>query len=362
MSTTTITDVHLLDAASAYDVTLAQGAIRAIEPAGSAPVEGQCVAGKGKTLLPGLIDSHVHLRGSEQLRAATCAGVTTVVELGTHPDELITQLRTEDEGCALLSAGSAASAPGSTQIAVMGFPAESGVSGTADAERFVAWRAAAGADLIKIIIEDPEATDTPALAPETLAALVSSAHARNLRTVAHVVTAASFTRGLDAGVDILTHAPLDHALPEQTAHRMAGSGTIAAPTLIMMRGVARARLGERAEQAFSHALDSVRRMHAAAVPIIAGTDANDTPGSPSPVPHGSALHDELDLLREAGLTAREALTAATSGAAAALRRTDRGPIANGQRADLLLVDGDPLDDPATARTPAAVWVAGRRAV
>lgn len=365
MAPTTITDVHLFDVpdrTATYDVRLMQGTIRAIEPAGSARTEGYVVAGRGRMLLPGLIDTHVHLRESDEMRAATHAGVTTVVELGTHPDELITRLRAEDGVCDLISAGSAASAPGSTQIAIMGFPPESGVNSPVDAERYIAWRASAGADLIKIIIEDPDATDVPALSPETLAALVAAAHERNLRTVAHVVTAAAFTRGLDAGVDILTHVPLDRPLPEQTAQRMAETGTIAAPTLIMMHGIAKARLGEHAEQAFSHSTDSVRRMHRAGVRIISGTDANATPGSPSPVPHGSALHDELDLLRKAGLTATEACTAATSGAAAALRLTDRGHVAIGQRADLLLTDDNPVENPTTARTPAAVWVAGQRVV
>ncbi|MCA1192607.1 amidohydrolase family protein [Saccharopolyspora sp. 6V] len=236
------------------------------------------------------------------------------------------------------------------------------MSGPDDAERYLAWRVAAGSDLIKIIIEDPAITDVPALAPDALAALVAGAHARGLRTVAHVVTADSFTRGLDAGVDVLTHAPIDRPLPEPTVRRMVENRTIASPTLVMMRGVTRARFGDRADEAFGAAVESVRRMHAAGVPIVAGTDANAAPGSPAPVAHGSSLHDELQLLGEAGLSPTEALISATSGAAAALQLDDRGTVTPGRRADLLLVDGDPTEDLAAARTPAGVWVAGRQVV
>ena len=126
MSTTTITDVRLLGSSGAVDVTFADGTISAVGPAGTASAGGEVVEGRGRTLLPGLIDTHVHLLERAHLEAAARAGVTTVVDLGTHPDELVARLRAEDGGCDLLSAGSAASAPGSTQIAHMGFPAESG--------------------------------------------------------------------------------------------------------------------------------------------------------------------------------------------------------------------------------------------
>ena len=64
---TTITDVRLLGARDAnYDVSLAQGTIRAIEPAGSARTGGDVVAGRGRTLMPGVIDTHVHQRPSRR--------------------------------------------------------------------------------------------------------------------------------------------------------------------------------------------------------------------------------------------------------------------------------------------------------
>lgn len=321
----------------------------------SSPEAGS-VDGGGRFLLPGLIDSHVHLGTREALVVAAHSGISTVVDLGTHPDSLVDDLRTATGVPAILSAGSAASAPGSSQIARMGFPPGSGVTDAADAERYLDWRVEHGSDVIKIIIEDPAATPVPALDVVTISALVAGAHGRGLLTVAHVVTAAAFDRGLDACVDILTHAPLDKPLSERTLERMLEQKTIVAPTLVMMNVMARARLGEHAEGAFGNALESVRGMHGAGIPIIAGTDANETPIAP--VPHGPSLHDEIAYLQQAGLSAAEALRAATSGAADAFRLGDRGRIAVGQRADLVLVDGDPLIDATVVRQPYAVWVTG----
>ncbi|MGO2862642.1 MAG: amidohydrolase family protein [Brevibacterium sp.] len=322
-------------------------AIRPAADAGEAPT---------RFVFPGLIDTHVHLKSREPLVAAGAAGLTTIVDVGTHPDSLVADFRTDAGTPAILSAGSAASAPGSTQTTAMGFPAESGVSGPEDAQRFLDWRTENGVDLIKIIIEDPGATEVPALDIPTLRALVDGAHERGLLTVAHAVTAAAFDRGLDAGVDVLTHIPFDGPLRPETIERIVETDTLVSPTLVMMRAIADARLGDHADAAFGLALANVRALHEAGAKIIAGTDANETPFAP--VPHGPSLHDELDYLVEAGVTVAEAVRAATSGAADALKLGDRGRIVTGARADLLVVETDPLSDISALRSPAEVWVAG----
>lgn len=331
--------------------------ITVIGAAGTVTTTGNVIDGRGGFLLPGLIDTHVHLGSRDALLSAVGAGVTTLVDLGTYPDSLIAEQRVEQGGPAIISAGSAASAPGSSQIAWMGLPAESGVTDADDAQRYLDWRISNGSELIKIIIEDPAATQVPALDIPTVTALVEGAHRRGLLTVAHVVTTAAFERGLDAGVDILTHAPLDRPLPAGTVQRMVDAGTIASPTLVMMQTMARARFGDQDDSVFNNASESVGRMHDAGVGIVAGTDANETPMAP--VPHGASLHDEITYLQQAGMTAAEALRAATSAAAAAFGLDDRGRLAEGMRADLLLlVDADPFTDPTKIRHPVTVWVAG----
>lgn len=355
---TALRNIRILDVDSAtlgepVDLEIAE-TITAIRPAAD-PDESAA-----KVVLPGLIDTHVHLKSREPLLAAAAAGLTTIVDLGTHPDSTVDGFRAAAGIPAILSAGSAASTPGSTQIEVMGFPAESGVTGPEDAQRFLDWRVSNGVDLIKIIIEDPEATEVPALDIPTLRALVDGAHERGLLTVAHAVTAAAFDRGLDAGVDVLTHIPFDGPLGAETIERIVETNTLVSPTLVMMRAIADARLGEHADAAFGMALDNVRALHSAGARIIAGTDANETPFAP--VPHGPSLHDELEYLIEAGMTVAEAIRAATSGAADALRLGDRGRIVEGARADLLIVETDPVSDISALRSPAEVWGAGAQLI
>jgi len=107
---------------------------------------------------------------------------------------------------------------------------------------------------------------------------------------------------------------------------------------------------------FSYALAAVRALHASGVAILAGTDAPN-PGTA----HGASIHRELELLVEAGLTPTEALRSATSVPARAFGLLDRGRIAPGLRADLVLVKGDPAPDITATRDIVAVWKTGAQA-
>ena len=98
---------------------------------------------------------------------------------------------------------------------------------------------------------------------------------------------------------------------------------------------------------------NIRTLESAGVPVLAGTDAPN-PGTT----HGASLHHELELLTSAGLTNAQALAAATSRAADCFRLSDRGRIKAGLRADLILVNGNPLQDIQATRNIAGVWKAG----
>ncbi|MDO4916010.1 MAG: amidohydrolase family protein [Rothia sp. (in: high G+C Gram-positive bacteria)] len=341
------------------DITWDGQQIISVQPANEDAIE-QGIDGRGKYLLPGLIDTHLHLTGTKNLEDLIRAGVTTGVDLGTHPDSLVQELRDVPGVASIISAGSAASAPGGTQTEVMGFPAESIVHGPEDAERFIQWRIDNNSDLIKIIIEDPHNPTVSALSLDTLRALVTSAHDHGLLTVAHAVTDYSFTLGIEAGVDILTHSPADKPLSTENVQKIAERGIIVSPTLIMMKTVIASREGQPGPVLdYQACQESVRALHHGGAVLLAGTDANETPMAP--VPHGTSLHDELDLLIEAGLNNREAIISATTDAARYLRLSDRGLIEEGLRADLLLVDANPLEDISTLRRPFAVWAAGQQA-
>jgi imidazolonepropionase-like amidohydrolase len=110
---------------------------------------------------------------------------------------------------------------------------------------------------------------------------------------------------------------------------------------------------------FDAALAAVKAMHAAGVPILAGSDANHHFGARG-MAHGVSLHGELRLLVRAGLTPTEALRAATSVPATTFGLDDRGRITPGARADLLLVDGDPTSRIADTLSIRDVWRSGSR--
>jgi imidazolonepropionase-like amidohydrolase len=104
----------------------------------------------------------------------------------------------------------------------------------------------------------------------------------------------------------------------------------------------------------------VRTLRRVGVTLIAGTDANSDPTAPNTISHGASLHDELELLVQAGLTPVEALLSATSSTADAFGLSDRGRIRIGSRADVVLVDGDPTTDIAATRNVRGAWIGGER--
>jgi len=351
------------------------------------------IDGRGGTVLPGLIDTHVHLHAVDNLRQALRFGVTTVLDMFSYPPSLTAQLRAaakrRDDVADLLSCGILASAPGGHPARTLAIPDLPTLSRPEEAAAFVAARVAEGTDHLKIIVEDPDAVRRPALNADTVAALVVAAHAAGLRVVAH--TAGQFATGLavDAGVDILTHIPTDRPLQDTLVERIRERGQVSMPTLTMMQAVtlghsgpdmARddrllSRLPDEVRQGFldqtsgglpprppSGAYDNARAgvgaLIAAGLPVIAGTDANDLPGSAAAVVQGASLHLELAMLVDAGLSAVQALQAATSGAAKAFGLTDRGVIAPGLRADLLLVHGNPTRDISSTRAMRQVWRGG----
>jgi imidazolonepropionase-like amidohydrolase len=314
----------------------------------------------GGVLLPGLIDAHVHLQGVVSLEQLSSFGVTTALDMSNWPPALVDSLRGHTGLTDIRSAGISATSPGSGHSRMPGRPQDSLVPDPSAATQFVASRIAEGSDYIKIVADVP-GPDQP-----TLNALVAAAHARGMLTVAHASKLAATQMAIEAGVDIVTHAPLDTALDADTVKRMLTRVRACAPTLAMMEGIAQhaaagldPTAGRRAGGAdYGAARASVTAMYQAGVPILAGTDANGIPFVPYSPPFGESLHHELELLVDAGLPTVDALRAATASPAHYFGLTDRGAIAPGLRADLVLVDGDPIGNISTTRRILRVWCAG----
>jgi imidazolonepropionase-like amidohydrolase len=313
-------------------------AAEVVPPAGAVVVDGT-----GATLLPGLVDTHVHLDFYPPA-LVLAGGVTTVRDLGWPAGRLAAL----HEGAAdprasprLLAAGQIVTVPGGYPTRAAWAPPGTArpVGGAAEAAEAVADLAAAGAAVIKVALDDRVGPTLPA---PVLAAVVGAAAERGLGVTAHVGGATEAAKALAAGVGELAHWPFDPAgLPDPLVDALAES-VVAVPTLHIDPSPAR-RAG-------------VRRFVARGGQVLYGTDL----GNQGPPPGADVR--ELRLLVGAGLEPGRALAAATSLAAAHLGLDDTGRVEPGAWADLLLVDGDPLTDLANLERVRLVardgWVAG----
>ncbi len=382
-----VRDVRVFDGtrvADATDVVVRDGRIDAVGR-GLAPAGLPVVDGRGRTLLPGLIDAHVHTWGSAR-RDAIRFGVTTELDMFSDWHQLA-DAKVARAGYGptpvadLWSAGTLATVPHGHGTEY-GFPIPT-VTRPEDAKAFVAARLAEGSDYIKIILEDGSAYGhpLPTLDAPTVAALADAAHAAGRMAIAHVSTEAEATEAIDAHVDALAHVFIDRPASPAFVDLARRAGTFVCATLDVAAGASGAdeaarlasdpRLAPWLSQGqrdslravfpsgwqhrpfLANAEESVRRLHAAGVPILAGTDA----GNPATA-HGVSLHGELALLVASGFTPTEALAAATSVPAQKFSLADRGRIAPGERADLLLVDGDPTTDIEATRAIVGIWKNG----
>ena len=340
-------------------------------------VEGAYVIdGQGGILLPGLIDAHVHLQSEHDLRQMSEYGVTTALDMATWPPAKLNALRGRVGMTDIRSPGLPATSPGSIHSLVLPFSNDDLVYGPKDAAKFIADRISEGVDYIKVI------ADVPGPDQATLNALVTAAHEQKKLVVAHASYFTPFAMAQEAGVDVVTHAPTDKALDRDAVAQMIAGNRVAVPTLTMMEIVikppgmgaiarlllrpsllfalvkARRNNPNAGNRKYEYARESVTSMYHAGVPILAGTDANMDSGSPFKVKHGDALHRELELLVDAGLSTVDALQAATSLPAKYFGLNDRGVIEVGKRADLVLISGDPLQDIRATRSIRRVWCGG----
>ncbi|MHA7987396.1 amidohydrolase family protein [Rathayibacter sp. CAU 1779] len=309
----------------------------------------------GGYLIPGLIDAHIHLDGAENLEQLADHGVTTALDMGS-PTALVDSLRGTPGVTDIRSGLMVATSPSSAHAQRMHLDDDTTLVGSPEqADAWVARHVEDGADYIKIVI------DLPGFDVETVTAIVDAAHRRDRITVVHASSFDAVAMAQAAGVDVLTHAPLDRPIGAEQAAALTAAGAQIVPTLVMMRDIVSAinpngGPGPR----YAAAEESVRTLHEAGMTIIAGTDANRAPAAPAAPAHGESMHEELELLVAAGLSPADTLDAATSSASARFGLDDRGSIAQGLRADLVLLEDDPTTDIRATRSIRGVWCGGVR--
>jgi len=370
----------------AQDVLIANGLIVRLGQSITPPAGAVMVDGTGHTLLPGLIDSHTH-SFEDALQQAVIFGVTTHLDMFSDHTFVRARRAEQEAGRAtnradLFSSGTLVTAPRGhgTQFGLI-IPT---IAFADSAQAFVDARIAEGSDWIKIAYDDGRAygMGIPTIDRATLQAVIAAAKRRNKLAVVHVGDAGSARTAIDVGANGLVHLFTDSSAGAGFAQRVAEQKAFVIPTLVVLKSITGvgggaplvedARLrpyllpASRSSLAqgfprrpgapaldYAVAQSTVRALLAEGVIILAGSDAQN-PGTA----YGAALHRELELLVEAGLTPVQALSSATQIPARVFSLNDRGRIAPNMRADLLLVNGDPSRDITATRAIVGVWKSG----
>ncbi|MCA1671488.1 MAG: amidohydrolase family protein, partial [Actinobacteria bacterium] len=225
----------------ADSLIMRDGVIAEIGVALEAPTGARVVDGAAGTLLPGLIDSHVHALRPDNLTQALAFGVSTVLDMfcvPPHVEALRAAAAQRDDVADFRSAGIGATAPGGhpTQLVEWGvYPPFPTLTHPAEAESFVAARVAEGVDYIKVFIEDGSfwGQHRQVLAPDTVAAVITAAHQHGKMVLVHADSGATARAALDAGADALAHYPNDPDPHGELVAHIAAAGAFVIPTLRM---------------------------------------------------------------------------------------------------------------------------------
>ena len=382
------------DASGPATILVTDGKITSITPGHGAVQADREIDLKAKTVLPGLIDLHTHLTGdpggdfwkeavepeewgvvvgAKNARVTALAGFTTVREAGSGQETAFSLRRGTAEGIIpgprIVAAGPALSIIGG-HADVNGFtPAvnellDSGFTCTGAVECAAKVRLASqnGSDVIKItatggVLSQQGRGLEAHFTPEEMKAIADTAHSLGLKVMAHAHGARGIQQAAEAGIDSIEHATY---LDEAAAKAMKARGTVLVPTLMALEGVSEG-LGKgvytpvvedkiRAVQPLMASL--VSRARQFGVTVVFGTDAGV-------YQHGRNA-EELGLMRKQGMTDREVLASATTGAAKVLGMESQiGKLAPGFSADIIAVQGNPLADVTVLEKVDFVMVRGR---
>jgi imidazolonepropionase-like amidohydrolase len=336
-------------------VVVRGGRIEDVVASSAAPQGGAVQDLRGKYLLPGLIDAHVHVGSLAQARKALFSGITTLRSMGVsgYHDVGIRELKKRGvvDVPEILAAGYHVR-PNPSEDLFLVEPSLgdlfSGVKGAASYRRVTAANLERGVDWIKIT--STERAGLPNTDPrkqtmtrEEIAAVVDEATRRGVPVASHAHGDEGGRAAVEAGVRSIEHGTY---LSEDTLRLMKEKGTFLAPTVAVVADLMSPGgdyddpiLQVRGRHMMPRIKEVVATARRLGVKIVAATDTGF--GADSTL----TLQHEIEALTQCGLTPMEAIQAATTVAAELLEISDRtGAIRKGYEADLIVVDRNPLEN------------------
>ncbi|MEP7115932.1 MAG: amidohydrolase family protein [Acidobacteriota bacterium] len=323
----------------------------------------------GKTVMPTIIDTHVHLSTTREalltdLRQRAYFGISAALSLGLDPPGDPFTVRAEQPaGMAryfLAGRGITSPEPGRTDVPYW-------ITTPAEARTAVQEQAALKVDIIKIWVDDRDGKYKK-LAPELYRVVIDEAHKHQLRVAAHIFNLSDAKGLLEAGIDVFAHGIRDLDADDAVVALFRAHRNVVLIPNMPDRGVAvdyrwlkgsipegeltklQAGATDRpdAQKTWGIQGRNLKKLSDAGVTITVGTDGN-TPWAP---------HVEMADMVAAGMTPGQVIVSATRNGAAFLRLADSGVVAVGKKADLLVLDANPLTDITNTRKIAAVYLKG----
>ena len=330
------------------------------------PANAKRVSLTGKTVMPMLIDTHVHLSGKREtlvrdLKQRAYWGVSTAMSMGTDNIELLSVRDEVIPGAArFMSAGRGITRPEPLRPTIQ-------INSEEEGRNAIRENAKLKVDIVKIWVDDRNGK-VQKITPAQYAAIIDEAHKLKIRITAHIFEMEDAKGLMRAGLDAFAHGVRDQDVDDETIAMFKQRPNLVLNPNLPDRGVkvdrAWVRPGMSAEefaklettntdqpkaQAF-HGIQArnLAKMNAAGVRIVMGTDGNRSWGP----------HEELHDMVLAGMTPAQVILASTRNAAEFLRIADAGTLEAGKSADLLVLDANPLDDITNTRRIAMVILRG----
>jgi imidazolonepropionase-like amidohydrolase len=346
------------------------GRFTLVGPAASStvPAGGARVDLTGKTVIPALVNAHIHLsldraEREDQLRHMAYYGQGTVVVMGTDEGPVPVEIRDNPpaDGARTLIAGRGITSPepGRTEVPHWVTTEEEARSAVREVAEY-------GADVVKIWVDDRNG-QYERLSEPLYSAIIDEAHQNGLKVAAHIFRLEDAKGLLRNGVDMFAHGIRDQVLDDELLAlweergdvtlipNLPGPGVpadLSWITTVPDEQLEEMQAGETerpaAQEAFAIQAENLTRLSQAGANIAFGTDGS-TPW---------AVHLEMEDMVRAGMSPADVIQAATGRSAALFGLTDRGAIASGRAADFVVLDANPLDDITNSRMIADVYLRG----